>query len=106
MDDTVHIALPRSVLVTLGLALLAGGTGAGLTLGPQVERTALQQCFDNSSTALSVAAQHGEELLQLEKLINEKTADRWSSTNHRNFERALRKELDLIEKRLQFLERQ
>lgn len=103
-DDGIHITLPRSILITLGLAVAAAGTGTGLSLGPQIEKSALQQCFDSSQMALQVAADHGTEIKNLESLILERTRDLWTEDDHKAYERSHEKEHELIEKRLKFLE--
>lgn len=105
-DDSIHVTVPRGVAATLLLAVGLGGAGAGVTLGPQIEKSALEQCYDNSSIALQVSAQHGEEIKNLETFIIERTRSRWTEEDHNKWSRDHDREHRILERRIEFLENQ
>lgn len=106
-DESVgHITISPAVFYLLIGAAGLGGLGGGSFLGPQLEKTALQACFDNSQKALSVAAQHGEELNQVRAFIENRTLDRWTAADQRNHEREQDKRDAQQDRRLDLLERQ
>ena len=89
--DSHIVALPTWAL---GLLLAAAGLGGGGIygfVGPSMEHEAIAQCFDNSSTALEMAAQHGAALNQLRdetrslwEAIYARTADHHSTQDAAN----------------------
>jgi hypothetical protein len=80
-DKRTHFEIPPIVLTLLIGSSLGGGAGLYGALGPQLEKKAIDACFDNSQTALDVAAQHGEELNELRRLIYDRTANRYTTEN-------------------------
>lgn len=74
-----HIILAPSVFYFLLGAAGLGGAGSYGVIGPKLEQSALESCFTNSQIAIDVAAQHGQELLDLRRLILERTQYRYTS---------------------------
>lgn len=113
-DEPDHIGISPNFLIFLVGSALAGGTGVGTFFGPKIEQGALQSCYDNSQiamqaaqTALDVAAQHGDELLDIRKLLYERTEDRYTSDQaakqwreHEGRELFQNRRLDSIEREL------
>ena len=85
MDRNISVSAPVFYLL-IGAAGL-GGLGGGSFLAPALERQAIQACFDNSQIAIDVAAQHGAEIQTLRQLIWDRTQDRWTEDDHRDYER-------------------
>lgn len=82
----VHISLPPAVFASVIAAALLGGGGIYGFFGPQMDRAALEACFNNSRIAIDVAAQHGEEFNKLRDLVErnrllilDRTAYRYNS---------------------------
>ena len=105
-DDSVHFSLPPTVFYLLLAAAGLGGAGGYGVLAPKIEEAAIQKCFDNSSTAISVSAQHGEELNEIRRLLYERTIERWTSSDQAKFQLELDKRLSLIERQMTHLERE
>jgi hypothetical protein len=104
-DDTGALNIPPLVFyMLLGAAGLGGAGGYGV-LGPQLQKDAIELCFDNSQTALNVAAQHGQELLDLRNLVYDRTVQRYTSEDATR-DWAEQKERDEAQdRRLRLLER-
>jgi len=103
-DGTVHISVPRSIFAVILVAVAGSGAGLMGTIGPQLDKTAITSCIDNSQTAISVAAQHGEELQTLRNLIYDRTADRYTSEDAAKHQRDTDRWLGRIEARVQRIE--
>ena len=113
------IPIPTYIVVLVIGAAFTGGAGLNSYLGPRVQESAIEQCTRQAATALDVAAQHGEEFVEVNRrirvlrdYINEKSAERptgeqqaqrWKNQEDIN----IRKErwLTEIERRLQAIER-
>ena len=87
-ESSNHIIISPPVFYFLLSAAVAGGAGSYGIIGPQLEAEAISACFDNSQTALNVAAQHGQELLtlrqednRLQRLIEKGTVLRYTSAD-------------------------
>jgi hypothetical protein len=78
MADDTGISLSPTVLALLLSAAGLGGGGLMGVAGPHLDKQALEQCYDNSETALAVAAQHGQELLDLRQLIYDRSNARYT----------------------------
>lgn len=104
-DDRTHFELPPVVLALLLSSAAGGGAGLYGVLGPQLEKEAITACFDNSQTALKVAAQHGAEILDLRELIYARTANRFTLDDAAKTERAQLKTDAQQDRRLLILER-
>lgn len=102
-SGTLNIS-PVVFYMLLGAAGLGGAGGYGV-LGPQLQKEAIQHCFENSATALEVAAQHGQELLDLRNLIYDKTASRYTAEDATEDWAAQRERDEAQERRLRILER-
>lgn len=107
------IELPAALFYGLISAALLGGAGGYSILGPQIERTALTACFDNSKTALEVAAQHGEEFNEVRseiaanrRLIYDKTNSRYTAEDAQKDWREQERIDHVQTRRLEYLERQ
>ena len=93
------------LIYLLGGSVLAGAGGA-VTLGPTLEKEAIKACFDNSQTALNVAAQHGQELVRLNGLILDRTQERWTRSDALRTRAEIKEEIDLLNKHTHLLERE
>lgn len=102
-DGTLNVH-PIVFYMLLGAAGLGGGGLYGV-LGPQLQKEALTACFDNTKTALNVASQHGQELLDLRNLIYERTASRYTAEDAAKQWANQRERDEAQERRLQVLER-
>ena len=107
------IELPAVAFWGVVSAALAGGAGGYSVLGPQIERKALEACYDNSQTALEVVAQHGAEFLDVRaaisenrRLIYEKTASRYTAEDAAKQWREQSRLDHTQDKRLDYIERQ
>jgi len=105
-DDSNHFSLPPAVLYFLLAAAGLGGGGIYGVVGPQLEKKAIEQCFDNSETALAVVAQHGQELLDLRQLLYQRTAERYTSADAAKDRRDNEKVHILYDRRITALERE
>lgn len=76
-ENESHIALSWPILTLLIGSAISGGAGIGTSLGPQLQQSALQACFDNSERAIEVAVQHGGELQSLRRFVETQTSDRY-----------------------------
>lgn len=104
-DHRIHLEIPPSILAGLLGASLLGGAGGMATFGPSLDRAALQQCFDNSATALEVAAQHGEEFVDLNRRIRRVEDSAYSRSQAKEDFDSVRKRFDLLEDRQEYAER-
>lgn len=109
--DAEHISVSPVVFYLLLGAVGLGGLGGGTALSPKLDQTALSACYDNSQTALDnasaslgLAKQHGKEFLHLRSYIDERTADRWTGHDQREFQREIDRHLGIVERRLDLLE--
>lgn len=73
-DEPGHITISPTAFALLVGSALAGGAGGGTFFGTQFEKQSLQACYDNSKIALEVVAQHGEEFVDVKKLIGQNRA--------------------------------
>lgn len=92
-DDSNHITLSPAVLTLLLGGTFAGGGGLYGAAIPHLDKAALAQCFDNSSTALMVAAQHGQEFVELrtelnrlQRHIDDRTRYRWTAEDESKYQ--------------------
>ena len=60
-----------------------GGAGINGSIGPQLERKAITACFDNSQIAIETSAQHGQELIDLKRYVDDSTRHRYTSEDAR-----------------------
>ena len=60
-----------------------GGAGLNGVVGPQLDRKAIESCFDNSQIAIETSAQHGQELIDLKRYVDERTRYRYTSEDAR-----------------------
>ena len=104
------IALSSPIFYLLLGAAGVGGLGVGQTVNPQ--RGAVEACFDNSRTALTVAAQHGEELkilsAELNRLsidLNMRTRFRYTAEDATKDKIEVDKRISQSERRLDYAER-
>ena len=105
-DDDKHISLAAPVFYLLLGAAVTGGAGVSNLVGGQAQREAIEACFDNSKTAISVAAQHGEELVDIRGLLLERTRYRYTSQDAESDKRAQEKRDEIQNRRLDHLERE
>ena len=112
-DDTIHVTLPRAMFATVLVSMLAAGAGTGFTFAPQMDSSALEQCFDNSQTALEVASERGKETAELvddiaevRRLIYNRTTDQYNASEaHKQWIR--QESVDKLQNdRISYLERQ
>lgn len=108
-----HFTLPPAVFYLLLGAVGLGGGGLYGVVGPQLEKSALEACYDNSQVALGVAAQHGEEFVEvrediasLKKLIYDRTAYRWTAEDQAKYDQERQSAEATQNRRLDWLERQ
>lgn len=81
-----------------------GGAGAFGLAGHGVDRKILDACVDNSQIALSVAEQHGEELVELRGELFRRTVSRYTGEDAEKDWREQRKLDDIQDRRLQIIE--
>ena len=88
-----------------------GGTGAGIWSAPQIERSALEACYNNAQIAIEVAAQHGDEFNEVRseiasnrRLIYDRTNSRWTADAQREYDAQQRQIDSLQNNRLDHLE--
>jgi hypothetical protein len=101
-DTGVHLS-PTALVLVIGAAL-SGGAGVSGVLQPRADQEALKACFDNSQIALNVAAQHGEELTEINRRINVSTQDRWTGDDHLKYARDQERIDNLQDRRLDLIE--
>ena len=104
-DNRVHLEVPPSILIGLLGASLLGGAGGMATFGPSLDRAALQQCFDNSQIAIDVAAQHGDEFVDLRRQVRRIEDKVYTRSQAEEDNDSIRKRLDLLEDRQEYSER-
>ena len=114
-----HIRISPNVLYLLLAGTALGGAGSYGVMGPQLERSAIEACYDNSKIALGVTAQHGEEFVQVRgairdtrTLIFDRTQSRYTAEDADKFRRsqevrdeAQDRRASLVDKRLDRIER-
>ena len=106
-DDSsgVHIFVPRTLLGVAGAGLLSLGVGGGIAFSPQINQVALEQCFDNSQTALSVAAQHGEEFVEVRRRLSQLESRGYTIEQYEDDRDDHQREHNLIDRRIDLLEK-
>lgn len=110
-SESNHITTPPAVLALYISAAFFGGGGIVSTLEPNLQQGALQACYDNSQTALNVAAQHGDEFVEiradiakLDDKIDDRTKYRWTAEDQAGHEIDVAKQLSEVYRRLIWLE--
>lgn len=80
------VPIPTYLVVLILGAAFTGGAGLNSYFGPRVQDSAIEQCSKQAEVALSVAAQHGEEFVEVNRrisvlrdYINERTAQRYTT---------------------------
>jgi hypothetical protein len=103
-EPSNHIVLSPTIFALLLGSTLSGGAGLYGFVQPELEKEAIRSCFNNSQTALQVAAQHGEEIKVLRSQLLERTQYRYTSEDAAR-DRGLQREKDTLQnRRIQFLE--
>jgi hypothetical protein len=111
--DNGEIVITPTVLVLIVSSAVTVGAGGFSAFSPTLQIAAIEQCYDQSAIALSVAAQHGEEFVQVKHDIkrlydqlNESTRDRYTGQKATDDWREHTRLHDVIDRRLDYLERQ
>ena len=112
-DESDHFVIPPAVFYLLIGGAVTGGAGVSGALVPRMEADSLQSCYDNSRIALDVAAQHGQEILDIRsqltdarRLIFDRTQYRFTSEDFAKYSAAQSRTDDIQNKRLDILERE
>ena len=105
-EHGTHITVPASIFYLLLIAAGLGGAGGYGILGPQLEAEAIRSCFDNSETALEVAAQHGQEFVDLRKSLRDATKDRYTGADAEKHWREQDRRDATQDRRINYLEQQ
>lgn len=111
-DDGVHLVLPRSMFGFLSAGFLLAGGAGGFALAPNIERSALERCFDNaeraveqSSIALQVAGDQSGELQDIRLSLQQIRDGMYTIERAREDQARWERDLNSIERRLRALEK-
>lgn len=105
-NESSHIIISPNVLYLLLAGTALGGGGLSAVVGPQLERSAIEACYDNSQIALDVAAQHGQELVDIRRLLLERTRYRFTSEDAEKARRTQARRDEAQDRRLIYIERE
>ena len=104
-DHRIHLEIPRTLFAYLLGGSFFVGAGGMASVTPFIDRAAIEQCFDNSQIAIEVAAQHGEEFVELRRQLRELKDITHTRTQAEASERAYNRRIELIEDRQDYSER-
>ena len=103
-DGDSGVTLSTPVFYLLLSAVGLGGAGVFGVTGVQFERDVFEQCVNNSEIAIKVAAQHGEELLELRSQIYSRTQSRYTADNAESDRRKQSRVDEIQDRRIQLIE--
>ena len=101
-NSDITLSVPIFYLLLSGTAL--GGAGAFGIAGKGITRELIEQCADQSETALTVAAQHGQEFIELRQQLNSRTRSRYTAENAESDWRRQSRVDDIQDRRMTILE--
>lgn len=118
-DDVIHFSVSPRIFYMLLAAAFTGGGGFGSFVAPQLDKNALESCYNTSSqaltqatTALSVVGDQSKELnflreenKRLESLIFQQTQGRWTAEQQEEYERNDRRHEDAQDRDIESLKR-
>lgn len=103
-DNSSDITLSAPIFYLLLASTGLGGAGAFGIAGKGLTAEVIEECVDKSGIALDVAAQHGQEFVELRQQINDRTRSRYTSTDAENDWRRQARIDDVQDRRLSILE--
>jgi len=101
-SSDITLSAPVFYLLLSGTAL--GGAGAFGIAGKGLTHDFIEQCVDKSEIAIQVAAQHGQEFVELRQQLDSRTRERYTSGDAENDWRRQARIDDIQDRRLNILE--